>query len=142
MLSTILLGIVTMVIHLRPSTQQQPFQLVFERSVGSDSIALKCRNVSNFLDIDVERNLNIRFYLNFTEGDRNGPADMDERISPQVLRRNGVQATFLITPQLNGFYSCGTGPGQQSDVQPLICKQFDTNYKPLIIVGIFCGGRF
>ena len=115
---------------LQPSIQQESSQLELIVSgrtpVDPDTVTFRCRNSSTHLDLNVEDG-NIKFYLNFTQGDRSGPSDLDEILSPRGLFRNRQYATFEITPQLNGLYSCGTGPGQQSNVVPLIGKLIDSD---------------
>ena len=118
-----LLAVLMLSFELHSSaTAEQPYILLFRRNSRDDVVFLMCRDSATFLDINVEVNTNIQFYLNLTVGVRIGPAILEERISPAVLTRSGTAAHFTISRELNGFYSCGTSETQQSNVQPLIGK--------------------
>ena len=110
-------------LQLEPSAGQQPlYELLYERNAG-DMITFTCRNLSTTTIegvINIEVNTNVYFYLNFTQGDRIGPSNLEDKVSK--FNRSGETATFRISRQLNGFYSCGTSACQQSNALPLICK--------------------
>lgn len=112
--------ILSLQVHL--STQQeQPYTLIVERP-SDDILSLRCRDPSTHVDLNLEQNPNIKFYVNLTEGDRNGPSDLEERLTANGILKQGSKFTFRITRELNGLYSCGTSCAQQSNTVALICK--------------------
>ena len=119
LLPVFLIGAVVL-FSLQMQSSGQPFSITFRRT--GDVITLSCRDEDTGTDIDVEVNNSILFNVNLTKGDRIGSANLSERLSPRTLMRTGTGATFTITRELGGFYSCGTSDGAQSNTQPLICK--------------------
>lgn len=85
-----------------------------------------CRNDSSGSHIDVEANRNIDFYVNRTRGHRNAdqPIHLSELLRNMAsrLERTGTAAYFVITPELEGYYSCGTSTTDSLEKPLLVCK--------------------
>lgn len=108
----LIVAILSWQLHL--STQQ--FTLSFQRTV--DVITLRCRDDSLAIDVNVEGNRSILFYLNRTDGQ---VTDLEGR--EIQLRKNGPNVTFVIDRELEGYYSCGMNdPHVGSRAISLICK--------------------
>ena len=97
------------------STEQ--LRLTFERSVNV--ITLFCSEGG--LQINLMVNTSVRFYLNRTVV---GAMTSLETHVTLELTQSGTGASFLINPNLEGYYSCGTQPEDSSLVtsppEPLI----------------------
>ena len=106
-------------------SEQQPYTLEFRR-VG-DVIILQCKDNNTNQLLQVSTDSTVRFWVNRTEGIR--PAgfepDLGERTEVGLIRGDR-DATFLLTPDLEGYFSCGiqpmSGPVVESRPILLICK--------------------
>lgn len=101
--------------------------MVFSR-VG-DVITLYCRNDITAETLSVLGDDSVRFWVNRSTGNRphGFEPDLQERADVNLVREE-TQASFLLTPDLEGFYTCGVMPmsGQavtESLPLPLISKR-------------------
>ena len=103
---------------------QHQYALSFHRS-GS-TVILMCHNESSGSNIDVEMDSSIDFFVNRSRGDRidDQPTSLSVLLSRMArrLERIGRAASFQMTPELEGYYSCGTRTTESFPIPLLVCK--------------------
>ena len=111
---------------LLSAVSQESYRLLNLRPPSSDTITLQCREMTSGEFINIERNQSITFWLNLTQGDRNGEANLRMRNDLPDKFVHSMNFTFRITPELEGLYSCGrigdAGNTVESEVKYFICK--------------------
>ena len=97
------------------------FRLVISRNQDSNIITLTCRNGQG---VELQR---ATFFLNSSElNPQNYPSFADQNDEFGMV-------TFQINRQLEGIYSCGTGPGQGTSTNRSLIGKHNSNYSE------FCG---
>ena len=98
------------------------FRLQFSRNQGSNIITLMCRN-------DQELELQgVMFFLNGSElNPQNYPSFRDQNDESDMV-------TFQINRQLEGIYSCGTGPAQGRSTDRSLIGKHSSNYSEFCCV--------
>ena len=98
------------------------FRLVISRNQDSNIITLTCRNDQP--GVELQR---ATFFLNSSElNPQNYPTFSDQNDESGMV-------TFQINRQLEGMYSCGTGPGQGRSTNRSLIGKHNSNYSE------FCG---
>lgn len=113
------------------SEQQTTYTFEFQR-VG-DTITLICIDDSSRQRLQVSSDNSVRFWVNRTEGTRpndNFESDLEERNDVRLIK-GANDASFLLTPDLEGYFSCGiksmNGPVVESPAKRLTCKRSPTS---------------
>ena len=115
--STLLLGLVTVLsaqLHL-----SAPYSVSFVGRTG-DTITIACKNGSaDSAKIDFEVATEVGIYVNFTQGVRDTSSrNLEDMLGTGTVIRRSTDATFRITQDVEGYYSCGPPDAPISSHEP------------------------
>lgn len=102
--STVLLGLATVFSAQLHLSAQQLYSVNLAGRTG-DSITLACRDESQN-NINLAEATGVGFYVNISMGDRTGSPNIEDILGRSAVTRGSAGATFRITRDAEGYYSC------------------------------------
>ena len=113
-------------------SKQQTYRLEFTRL--ADVITLRCRNEDNSQLLPVLNNDITQFWINRTTGIRPGYFRLESNVRAGVIK-GATDVTFLMTPDLEAYYSCGVDMSssggtviESTEALPLLCELVCINF--------------
>ena len=119
----LVIALIVAVAHVGLVATLAPYALEFQRTPSNlDIIALRCRNLTTGTLVQVALDSRIRFWVNRTEVRAVGfETDLEMRTDIS-LQKTEESVTFLLTPELEGHYTCGEVNRGESESILLISK--------------------